>query len=101
MMKNILSLTLFSLASINDALALPNGIHKCRIQTQASPNPILMDMGAVADICSSFDGQVGTEGWEAICPGNANECAEYVQFDKLNEDRMASEIEDPQERNYW
>ena len=101
MMKIILSLTLFSLASINDALALPNGIHKCRIQTQASPNPILMDMGAVADICSSFDGQVGTEGWEAICPDNANECAEYVQFSKLNEDRMASEIKDPQERNYW
>ena len=96
MMKIILALTLVSCA-----LALPEGIHECLIQTQALPNPILVDMGAVADICSSFDGQVGTDGWEAICPGNANECAEYVQFDKLNEDRMASEIEDPQERNYW
>ena len=98
MMKIILAL---ALVSMNGALAAPKGIHECLIQTQALPNPILMDMGAVADICSSFDGQVGTEGWEAICPDNANECAEHVQFSKLNEDRMASEIEDPQERNYW
>ena len=101
MMKIILALTVVSLASLNGALALPEGIHKCLIKTQALPNPILMDMGAVTDICSSFDGQVGTEGWEAICPDNANECAEHVQFSKLNEDRMASEIVDPQERNYW
>ena len=98
MMKIILAMTL---VSMNGALAAPKGIHECLIQTQALSNPILMDMGAVADICSSFDGQVGTEGWKAICPDNANECAEYVQFSKLNEDRMASEIVDPQERNYW
>ena len=96
MMKIILALTLVSCA-----LALPEGIHECLIQTQALPNPILVDMGAVADICSSFDGQVGTEVWEVICPDNANECAEYVQFTKLGNDRMASEIEDPQERSYW
>ena len=100
MMKIILALTVVSLASMNGALAL-EGIHECLIQTQPLPNPTLMDMSAVADICSSFDGQVGTDGWEAICPGNANECAEYVQFTKLGNDRMASEIEDPQERNYW